>query len=33
MAWLAVAALTTVLISFFGVNLVVNSSLHTFQVR
>jgi cytochrome c-type biogenesis protein CcsB len=33
LAWLAVAALSTVIISFFGVNLVVNSSLHAFQVR
>jgi len=32
-AWLVVAALTTVLISFFGVTFVVNSSLHVFQVR
>ncbi|GFO60732.1 c-type cytochrome biogenesis protein CcsB [Geomonas silvestris] len=32
-AWLAVAALTTVVISFFGVTFVVNSSLHVFQVR
>ena len=32
-AWLAVAALSTVIISFFGVNLVVNTSLHMFQVR
>lgn len=33
LAWLAVAALSTVIISFFGVNLVVNTSLHMFQVR
>jgi cytochrome c-type biogenesis protein CcsB len=33
LAWLAVAALSTVIISFFGVNLVVNTSLHVFQVR
>ena len=33
LAWLAIAALSTVIISFFGVNLVVNTSLHMFQVR
>jgi ABC-type transport system involved in cytochrome c biogenesis permease subunit len=33
LAWMAVAALTTVIICFFGVNLVVNTSLHVFQVR
>jgi len=33
LAWLAVAALSTVIISFFGVNLIVNSSLHMFNVR
>ena len=33
LAWLAIGALTTVIICFFGVNLVVNSSLHMFQVR
>jgi cytochrome c-type biogenesis protein CcsB len=33
LAWLAIAALSTVIISFFGVNLVVKTSLHTFQVR
>jgi cytochrome c-type biogenesis protein CcsB len=33
LAWLAIAALSTVIISFFGVNLVVNTSLHVFQVR
>jgi len=33
LAVLAIAALTTVIISFFGVTFVVNSSLHTFQVR
>jgi cytochrome c-type biogenesis protein CcsB len=33
LAWLAVAALSSVIISFFGVNLVVNTSLHVFQVR
>ena len=33
LAWMAVAALSTVIISFFGVNLVVNTSLHVFQVR
>ena len=32
-AWLVIAALSTVLISFFGVTFVVNSSLHVFQVR
>jgi len=32
-AWLAVLALTTVVISFFGVTFVVNSSLHVFKVR
>ncbi len=33
LAMLAVAALSTVIISFFGVTLVVNTSLHMFQVR
>lgn len=33
LAWLAIAALSTVIITFFGVNLVVNTSLHVFQVR
>ncbi len=33
LAWLAVAALSSVIICFFGVNLVVNTSLHVFQVR
>ena len=32
-AWLVIAALSTVLISFFGVTLVVNTSLHVFKVR
>lgn len=33
LAWLAIAALSTVIISFFGVTFVVDSSIHTFQVR
>jgi len=33
LAWLAIAALSTVIISFFGINLVVDTSLHVFQVR
>lgn len=33
LAWLAVFALSSVIICFFGVNLVVNTSLHMFQVR
>jgi cytochrome c-type biogenesis protein CcsB len=33
LAWLAVGALSTVIICFFGVNLVVNTSLHIFNVR
>ena len=33
MAWLVIAALSTVIISFFGVTALVNSSLHIFQVR
>jgi cytochrome c-type biogenesis protein CcsB len=32
-AWLAILALSTVIISFFGVTFVVDTSLHTFQVR
>jgi cytochrome c-type biogenesis protein CcsB len=32
-AWLVIAALSTVIISFFGVTFVVNTSLHAFQVR
>jgi cytochrome c-type biogenesis protein CcsB len=33
LAWLAIAALSTVIISFFGVTLIVNTSLHMFNVR
>jgi cytochrome c-type biogenesis protein CcsB len=33
LAWLVIAALSTVIISFFGVTFVVNSSLHIFQPR
>ncbi len=33
LAWLAIGALSSVIICFFGVNLVVNTSLHMFQVR
>jgi cytochrome c-type biogenesis protein CcsB len=33
LAWLAVADLSTVIISFFGVTFVVNSSMHMFNVR
>jgi len=33
MAWLVIIALSTVIISFFGVNFVVNSSQHFFNVR
>ena len=33
LAWLAIAAISTVIISFFGVNFIVSSSLHVFQVR
>lgn len=33
LAWLVVAALSTVIVSFFGVNFIVSSSLHVFQVR
>ncbi|GFO60727.1 cytochrome c biogenesis protein ResC [Geomonas silvestris] len=33
LAWLVICALSTVIICFFGVNLVVNTSLHMFQVR
>ena len=32
-AWLAIFALSTVIISFFGVTFVIDTSLHTFQVR
>lgn len=32
LAWLVIGALTTVLISFFGVNLVVDTSMHFFNV-
>jgi cytochrome c-type biogenesis protein CcsB len=32
-AWVAVLALSTVIISFFGVTFVIDTSLHTFQVR
>jgi cytochrome c-type biogenesis protein CcsB len=33
LAWMAIFALSSVIICFFGVNLVVNTSLHMFQVR
>ena len=33
LAWLAIAAISSVIISFFGVNFIVNSSLHVFNVR
>jgi cytochrome c-type biogenesis protein CcsB len=33
LAWLVIAALSTVIISFFGVNFVISSSLHMFDVR
>ena len=33
MAWLVIAALSTVIISFFGVTFVVSKSLHIFQVK
>jgi cytochrome c-type biogenesis protein CcsB len=33
LSWLAIAAISTVIISFFGVNFIVDSSLHVFQVR
>ena len=33
MAWLVIVALSTVIISFFGVTFVVNTSQHVFQVR
>ncbi|MBJ6727322.1 cytochrome c biogenesis protein CcsA [Geomesophilobacter sediminis] len=33
LAWMMVIALSTVVISFFGVTFVVNTSLHVFQVR
>jgi len=32
-AWLVICALSTVIISFFGVNVMVSSSLHIFNVR
>lgn len=32
-AWLVIAALSTVLIAYFGVTFIVNSSLHIFNVR
>jgi cytochrome c-type biogenesis protein CcsB len=32
-AWLVIFALSTVIISFFGVTFIVNTSLHAFQVR
>jgi cytochrome c-type biogenesis protein CcsB len=32
-AWLVIGALSTVIISFFGVTYIVNTSLHVFQVR
>jgi len=32
-AWVVVLALSTVIISFFGVTFVIDTSLHTFQVR
>ena len=32
-AWLVIAALSTVIITFFGVTFIVSSSLHTFNVR
>ena len=32
-AWIAILALSTVIISFFGVTFVIDTSLHTFQVR
>jgi len=32
-AWIVVLALSTVIISFFGVTFVIDTSLHTFQVR
>jgi ABC-type transport system involved in cytochrome c biogenesis permease subunit len=33
LAWLVIAALSTVIISFFGVNFIVSNSLHMFDVR
>lgn len=33
LAWLVILALSTVIISFFGVNFMVNTSLHIFNVR
>ena len=33
LSWLAITALSTVIITFFGVNLIVNTSLHMFNVR
>ena len=33
LAWLAIAALSTVIITFFGVTFIVNTSLHMFNVR
>jgi cytochrome c-type biogenesis protein CcsB len=33
MAWMAIGALSTVIISFFGVNFVVDTSMHFFNVR
>jgi cytochrome c-type biogenesis protein CcsB len=33
LAWLAILALSTVIIAFFGVTLLVNTSLHIFNVR
>ena len=33
LAWLAILALSTVIIAFFGVTFVVNNSLHIFNVR
>jgi|ERR1039457_1484988 cytochrome c-type biogenesis protein CcsB len=33
LAWLVILALSTVIITFFGVNFMVNSSLHIFNVR
>jgi cytochrome c-type biogenesis protein CcsB len=33
LAWIVILALSTVIITFFGINFVVNSSLHAFKVR
>lgn len=33
LAWVVILALSTVIISFFGVTFVIDTSLHTFQVR